>query len=118
MVAAVPLVKAGSLKALGVTSTQRVSQLPNLPSIREAGVPNYEFTLWYGIFAPAKTPKPIVEKISRDLVQTLKDPGVKGQLESSGFVIVGNTPTAFTAAVASEAKRWAGIAQKMGDLGK
>jgi tripartite-type tricarboxylate transporter receptor subunit TctC len=115
MVAALPQVKAGQLKALAVTSAQRVSQLPQLPTIQEGGVPSYEFTLWYGIFAPAKTPRPMVEKISQDMVQTLKDPGVKAQLESSGFVIVASTPAEFSSAVTREAKRWADISQKMGD---
>lgn len=113
VVAALAQVKGGNMRALAVTSTQRVPQLPQTPTMQEAGVAGYDFSVWYGIFAPAKTPAAIVDKIAGDFAQTLKDPGVKTQLEGGGLILVGNSPAAFIAEMNAEGKRWTEVTQKM-----
>jgi len=86
-----PHVKSGKLKALGVSSAQRSPAVPDVPTVAESGVPGFEYVLWYSIFVPAKTPRPIIDKISRDVATILAQPEAKQR-----FVVVGADPRSST----------------------
>ena len=79
-----PLIKGGKVRALAVSMPQRLPDLPNVPTFAEAGFPNFQFTAWYGLFAPAKTPKDVVAKLSNALQTVLKQPEVIEKLRSVG----------------------------------
>ena len=101
-----PHVNSGRLKAIAVTSATRARALPNVPTVAEAGVPGYEATSWNGIFAPAKTPRPIINKIHAAVVQVLNTPDVREKLIAVGSEPVGSTPEEFLAYVKRELARW------------
>ena len=86
-----PQVKAGKLRALGVSSAKRSPAAPDVPTVAEAGVPGFEYVLWYSIFVPAKTPKSIIQKISRDVATILAQPDIQQRL-----IVVGADPRAST----------------------
>ncbi len=99
--------KAGTLRALGVTSAKRSASLPDVPSIAEAGVPGFDVSPWFGILAPALTPPAIVARLNTEFVKALQTPSVRDTMLRNGFDIVGNRPEAFAAFIASERKQWA-----------
>jgi len=101
-----PHVNSGRLKAIAVTSSKRAPAVPNLPTMAEAGVPGYEATSWNGIFAPAKTPRPIIIKIHAEVVKILNTPDVREKLIAAGSDPVGSTPEEFLVFVKSELARW------------
>lgn len=101
-----PHVNSGRLKAIAVTSAKRAPAVPNLPTVAEAGVPGYEATSWNGIFAPAKTPRPIIDKIHAEVVKILNTPDVREKLIAAGSDPVGSTPEEFLVFVKSELARW------------
>jgi tripartite-type tricarboxylate transporter receptor subunit TctC len=106
---AMPYVKNGTLRALGVTSAKRSPSAPDIPTIAEAGLPGYEATSWYGVVAPAKTPPAIVAKINDAFVRALQDPGVKKVLANLGLDSVGSTPTEFAARINTDMAKWAAV---------
>jgi len=106
ILAALPHVQSGRLKAIGVTSAKRAPTVPNVPTLAEAGVAGYEATSWNGVFAPAKTPRPIVNRLHADIVKVLKTPDIRERLVSAGSDPVGSTPEEFAAHVKSELARW------------
>ena len=108
------MVKAGKVKALGVSSTKRSSALPNVPTIAEAGLPGYEVSLWYGLLAPARAPKELVAKIAMDVGRALKAPEVQERLTGLGVEVVGSTPEQFKAFVNSENAKWAKVVKATG----
>lgn len=87
-----PLVKAGKLKALAVTSNERSSALPNLPTMAEAGLPGYEVLLWFALYAPAGTPKPVVQKLQAEVARALADPKLRDPLVQDGVEVIASTP--------------------------
>ncbi|WP_255429656.1 tripartite tricarboxylate transporter substrate-binding protein, partial [Raoultella sp. 18071] len=89
---AVPHIQAGKLRALGVTSAKRSAALPNVPTIAEAGVPGYEVSPWFAVFAPAGTPAPIVQKINAALLDAMKQPDTKARFDAIGAEPIGSTP--------------------------
>jgi len=101
-----PHINSGKMKAIAVTSRERSSALPNLPTVAEAGVPGYEAMGWNGVFAPIKTPRAIVEKLNADIVRVLNMPDVKERLATMGSTPVGGTPEQFGAYVKNEIARW------------
>jgi tripartite-type tricarboxylate transporter receptor subunit TctC len=105
--ALVPQVKAGRLRALGVTSARRLPLIPDVPSIAEAGLPGYEVNNCYGILAPAKTADAIVRKLNAELVRILRQPDARAHLENLGFEVLGTTPEQFTAFARSDMAKWA-----------
>lgn len=107
-------IKAGKLTALGVTSPRRTPLLPDVPTIAEAGVPGYEVEGWFGFFAPAAVPKPIIDRLNKEVVAMLKDPKVKEKLLAQGAEPVGGTPEEFAAFVRKEHDRWAKIIAEAG----
>jgi tripartite-type tricarboxylate transporter receptor subunit TctC len=106
MLAVLPHAHSGRLRAIAVTSAQRSPSLPNVPTVAEAGVPGYEATSWNGIFAPARTPRPIIDRIHLEVVRILKTPDVREKLVAAGSDPVGSTPEAFQAYVKLELARW------------
>ena len=107
-------IKAGRLRPLALTGAQRSPALPDLPTIAESGFPKFEATAWYGVLAPAGTPKPIVTRLHDEIVRALKMPEVKERLEYVGFEIVGGTPEAFAAYIKTEIKKWQPVVRASG----
>jgi tripartite-type tricarboxylate transporter receptor subunit TctC len=105
VVAILPQVKAGKLRALAVSSKERLSLLPDLPTVAEAGVPGYQTSSWYGILAPAGTPTDIVVRLNAALVKVVSRPDVRQALAQEGADAVGNSPAAFGAFIQSERQR-------------
>jgi len=99
-------VKSGKLKPLAVTSAQRATSLPDVPTMAESGLPGFEAVSWIGALVPAGTPQPIVDKIHTDLVAVLRMPEIKEKLGASGAVVVGNTPEQFAAWNRNEIAKW------------
>ena len=106
ILAALPHVNNGKLKAIAVTSAKRALSLPNVPTLAEAGVPGYEATSWNGLFAPARTPRPIIDKIHAEVVKILNTPDVRDKLVAAGSDPVGSTPEEFLAYIKLELARW------------
>jgi tripartite-type tricarboxylate transporter receptor subunit TctC len=107
--AAMPHVKTGKVRALGVTSAKRSQSLPDLTSIAEAGVKGYEVSTWYGVLAPAKTSKAIVTKLHGEIVRLIAAPETRDKLLVQGFEPVGSTPDEFAAYIKSEIAKWAKV---------
>ncbi len=104
--AAIPFVKAGRLRALAVGSATRVKALPDVPTVAEAALPGYAVDGYYGVLAPGKTPRALVDKLHGELVRVMKLPDVHGQLEARGFDPVGYGPDQFTEFVKKELQKW------------
>ena len=109
VVAILPHVRAGKLRALAVTSRKRMALLPDIPTIAESGVANYETSSWYGILAPAGTPPEIVRRLHDEIVEVLAQDDVRKALAREGAEPVGDTPEEFTAFIRAEK-------QRMGDV--
>ncbi len=105
VVAIVPNIKAGRLRALAVTGKRRAAALPEVPTLDESGVPGYEAGSWYGILAPAGTPQAIVAKLHAAIVHALAQPEVRERLVSEGAEVIGSTPEAFAAHITAELAR-------------
>jgi tripartite-type tricarboxylate transporter receptor subunit TctC len=101
--------KAGRVRALAVTTKKRSPGAPDLPTMQEAGVAGYEVAGWYGVLAPAKTPRAIIEKLNAEIVHILHSPDVQGRLAADGSEAVGNTPEQFGAHIKSEVAKWAKV---------
>ena len=108
------MIKAGKVRALGVTSPNRAAQLPDVPTINEAGVPGFEVTVWYGMCAPAGVPKPIVAKLNAYVVKTLNMPEVKERLAQSSIEAAPSTPEQFAAHIRFETTKWAKVVKDAG----
>jgi tripartite-type tricarboxylate transporter receptor subunit TctC len=106
-----PQIEAGAIRALGVSTRKRSEAMPNLPSIAEAGVPNYEATQWYGLVAPAGTPAEIVARLHAEVTQALRTQDMQDKLAGDGAEPVGTTPAEFAAHIKSELEKWAGVAR-------
>ena len=110
-------VKAGSLKAYAVTTRERLQAFPELPTASEAGLPGFEITVWFALYAPKGTPKPIIDKLSKALQQALLDPDVKNRFAGSGAQTVSQeraTPKELQAFLKSEIDKWVPIIKKAG----
>lgn len=106
-------VRAGTLRAYGVTSAQRLPAFPDVPAIGEA-VPGFESTAWFGVFGPAKLPPTITEKLNAVIVGALADPDLRARLQTEGATPVGDTSAAFAAFVREDIARWAPIVKASG----
>lgn len=109
-----PSVKAGKLRALGVSSAKRSPQLPEVPTVAESGVPGFEVTVWYGMCAPAGVPKGIVAKLNAAVVKTLNLPEVKERLAQNSIEAGSSTPEEFAAFIRSETAKWAKVVKDAG----
>ena len=110
--------KAGKLIAYGVTSAQRSPAAPDLPTIAEQGVPGYEAVQWYGLMAPAGTPREIVGRLHKGVAAALQDARVREQFAASGADPVGNTPDEMAALVRSDMAKWAKVVKAAGAQGR
>ena len=113
-VAAGPQVKAGKLRALAVTDNQRSELMPEVPTMKEAGVDGVEVTLWYGLLAPAATPAEIVATLGKAVASATRDAKVRAALEKQGADPVGNTPAQFNAYLKEEHARWSEVVRVSG----
>jgi len=111
---AMPLLKSGKLRALAVTSEKRLPQLPDVPTMAEAGFPSFEVSSWQGLLAPAGTPPAIVAKLQAQVVRILALPEVRQRLAAVAAEPVGSTPAQFRAHIAAEIGRWAEVARRAG----
>jgi tripartite-type tricarboxylate transporter receptor subunit TctC len=107
-----PLIAAGKLRALGVTSARRSAALPDVPTIAESGVPGFASSSWQGFFVPARTPPDIVELIQRETAKALQDPDLHARLAALTYEPVGTTPQEFDAFFKSELARFAGVVKQ------
>ena len=106
--------RAGKLRVLAVTSATRSAQLPDVPTVSESGVPGYHFTSWYGVFAPAGTPREIVAKLNTEIAAGLKSPDVVAKLTALGAEVAITSPEEFGRIVRDEIARWAKVVQASG----
>lgn len=113
-VAILPHIKAGKLKAIAVTGAKRSSQLPEVPTFAEAGLPGVESYAWYGMFAPAGTPKAVLAKINAEALKVMKGPEYQRVLKETGSEFVGDTPENFAAFVKAESEKWGKVAKATG----
>jgi tripartite-type tricarboxylate transporter receptor subunit TctC len=111
---AMPYLKTQKARALGVTTAQRSQAMPELPSIAEAGLPGYEATQWFGMLAPAGTPRAIVERLHAEVIAALRSDDVKKHLAGEGAEIVGSTPEEFAGYLRSETAKWAKVIKAAG----
>jgi len=109
-----PHIKSGRLVAIAVTTKNRSSALPDVPTVAESGVPGFDVSTWYGIWAPAATPPAIVRKVSSELAAVVRIPEVRARLAELGAEAVGNTPEEFAAFNRSELIKWAKIVKDSG----
>lgn len=113
-VAVLPQVKAGRLRALAVTSATRSSAVPELPTLAESGLTGYDISSWFGLFAPANTPAPIVDKIYRETAKALQSPEVRERFSKEGAEPVASTPADFGVYVRSEFAKYAKLVKDTG----
>jgi tripartite-type tricarboxylate transporter receptor subunit TctC len=104
--AATPQIKGGKLKALGVTTPQRMNSLPQVPTIAEAGLPGFSYTLWGGLFAPAGTPTAVIDSLNREVNAILAMPDIRARLESDNVAVPKNTPAEFADYVKAESVKF------------
>ena len=107
-------VRAGKLKALATTGAKRPETLPDFPTVAEAGLPGYEAVGWFGLLAPAATPKNVVEQLSKDAVRVLADPDVKNRMQALGADPAGNTPAEFARFIRNDQAKWAKLMREAG----
>jgi tripartite-type tricarboxylate transporter receptor subunit TctC len=110
----IPHVKSGKLKALGVTGLKRFSQMPDLPTVSEAGVPGYESVIWFGIVAPAGTPPAIVTKLSHEMNRILRQPVNIERFGQSAIDLTPSTPEEFGALIKSDIGKWTKVLRDAG----
>jgi len=111
---ALPLAKAGKLRALAVTTAKRSSVAPEVPTLAESGLPGFEVGSWQGVFAPAGTPPEIVKRLNAEIVKALNMPDVREKLSGLGAEIVADSPEEFSALVKAEVAKWADVVKKSG----
>jgi tripartite-type tricarboxylate transporter receptor subunit TctC len=112
--AGLPYVKAGKLKGVALTDLARSPLLPEVPTIAESGYPHFEAVAWFGVVAPAKTPKAIIAKMNADMVKVLQMPDVRDKLIAMGYVPVGNTPEQYERFIRAEITKWAKVIKEAG----
>jgi tripartite-type tricarboxylate transporter receptor subunit TctC len=112
--AALGNVKAGTLRALAISSAERSNVLPDLPTLSESGLPNFEVALRYGLAAPAGTPRPIIERLNKELNAALASEDVKMRLANEGADALPGTPEAYAADIDREEKKWGALVRKLG----
>jgi tripartite-type tricarboxylate transporter receptor subunit TctC len=108
-----PLVRAGKLRALAVSGPKRNAALPQIPTVGET-LPGFEVMVWYGLVAPAKTPREIVNRLHAEVTKALAQPDVKSKLETSGFQPGGNTPAEFGEVIRKDLVRWEQVIKRAG----
>lgn len=113
-----PQVKAGRLRALAVASLQRSAVMPDVPTVAASGLPGFEGGAWYGMIAPAATPRVIIERLHGELVRILKTPEVQQRLRGEAYDVIADTPDQFAASIRAEIAKWAPIVKQAGLRGE
>ena len=111
---ALPHIRSGRLKLLAVGGLKRSAQLPDVPTVSEAGVPGFEATTWFGLLAPAKTPKPIIARLNELVVKVVRAPELKAQFEILGYEAVGGSPGEFATLIRAEYEKYAKVVKLSG----
>ena len=112
--AAAPHIKAGKLRALALVAPQRSSALPEVPTVAEAGLRDFEVTTWYGVLAPAGTPRNVVTRLNAELVKIMHSPELKEKLAATGTDPLTSTPEEFAAYIKREIAKWGEVVRKAG----
>lgn len=107
-------IKSGKMKAIAVTGSKRTPLFPELPTVAEAGVPGYEVNVWFGIQAPGKTPKPVVDKLNAEIARLIKQPDVVKLFRDQGVEVVASSPETFAQLVAAEVPKWTRVIKEAG----
>jgi tripartite-type tricarboxylate transporter receptor subunit TctC len=113
-ITALPQVKAGTMRALGISTAKRLAVAPELPTIAEAGLAGYEVVGWNGVLAPANTPRPIIDKLNKVIVDALKTPEMEKLLAEQGLEGVGNSPEEFAAVMHADIEKWKRVTREAG----
>jgi tripartite-type tricarboxylate transporter receptor subunit TctC len=111
---ALPLIRAGRVKGIAVSGAARMKVLPDLPTIAESGVPGYSVDAWFGLFAPARVPPRIVEKLYVEASRAVRAPELERRMQAEGADVVGNPPQEFAAQVKAEYEKWRSLVTKVG----
>jgi tripartite-type tricarboxylate transporter receptor subunit TctC len=109
-----PLVRAGRLRALAVSGARRAAVMPEVPTVAESGVPGFEAGSWYGLLAPAATPRAIVERLNRETVRIVQLPDVRERLAAEAFEVPMDTPEQFAAYIKADVVKWAKVVKETG----
>jgi tripartite-type tricarboxylate transporter receptor subunit TctC len=109
-----PMIRDGRVKALAVTTSQRLGGLPELPTVAETGVPGYEVTTWFAVFAPAGTPDAIVQRLNKEFATALAMPDIREKLLQQGFVLGGGSPADLGNLVKNDLVKWAKVVKETG----
>jgi tripartite-type tricarboxylate transporter receptor subunit TctC len=113
-----PHVSSGRIRALAVSSLERSPQLPNVPTVSEAGLAGFEMSPWFGILAPAGTPSDIIAKLNTELVRILRSPDIGKQLAAQGVEAAHSTPQQFLAVIKSDLDKWGRVIREAGIKGE
>jgi tripartite-type tricarboxylate transporter receptor subunit TctC len=114
LTSSIPHIRSGKIRPLGLTSSKRSAQLPEVPTIAEAGVPGYQAVIWNGVLAPAGTPKPILERLSRDVAETMRSPEASKRYAALGAETIGSTPQEFAKFLREEIGQYARLIEAAG----
>ena len=114
VISALPHVRSARLRALGVTGSKRTTVAPDIPTIAEAGVPGYEVLQWYGVLAPAATPREIIGRLHGVIAHAVQDPKIRERIVADAGEPVGNTPDEFSAILRADYKKWGDVIRKAG----
>jgi len=114
IISGLPQVKNGKVRVIGVTTLKRAALLPDVPTVAEQGFPGYEVSGWYGLLAPAGTPKDVIAYLNREVVKVLRSPEARDRLAAEGAEGVGNTPEQFGAYMQSEMVKWSKVVKQSG----
>ncbi|MBM3372318.1 MAG: tripartite tricarboxylate transporter substrate binding protein, partial [Betaproteobacteria bacterium] len=112
IISVMPHLKTGKLRAIAVSSVQRAASLPDVPTVQESGVPDFDVNNWYGLFAPAGTPRKVIDRIHREVVEILKTPDMLKRMAADGSEPVGSSPAEFAAHIKAETARWSEVIKK------
>ena len=115
---AIGYARAGRLRALAVTGAKRSGAAPDIPTVDESGVPGFEVTAWFGVSAPAKTPRAIVERLHSEIVRAVKSPDLRERIVAAGVEPVTTTPEEYTRFVQNEIAKWAKVIRAAGIKGE
>jgi tripartite-type tricarboxylate transporter receptor subunit TctC len=113
-ITALPQIRAGTVRALGVSTSKRLAVAPEIPTLAEAGVTDYEVTGWNGVLAPANTPRPIVDKLNKTIVAALKTPEIEKFLMEQGIESAGNSPEEFARLMHIDIEKWMRVTREAG----
>jgi len=113
-ISALPLIRAGRVKGMAVSGVARMKVLPDLPTIAESGVPGYAVDAWFGLFAPARVPPRIVEKLYVEASRAVRAPELERRMQAEGADVVGNPPQEFAAQVKAEYEKWRSLVARAG----